>query len=240
MPRKTPLPECICLGCGKQFVPKARDRMKYCGRQCFQDVHRKTPEERQAGKREYSRLRSEQKRSGKPKLRCCQCNAEFVQKRPNQVCCSPACCYQKNLADKRKQYTPKLPPFRFCKICNYLFCRITGKKGESNVVVCSERCRKIYVYHRRREYKARRKVRLLGNRCEPYSRFAIFCRDGWICQLCGKAVDRKANPGTDWFPSIDHRIPISKGGADAPDNVQCVHRYCNIIKGNKMMDALTG
>lgn len=33
--------------------------------------------------------------------------------------------------------------------------------------------------------------------------------------------------------TIDHIIPRSKGGTDAPENLQLVHAICNKIKGNK-------
>ena len=36
------------------------------------------------------------------------------------------------------------------------------------------------------------------------------------------------------YPSIDHIIPISKGGQHTWDNVQLAHMICNSIKNNKM------
>ena len=62
-------------------------------------------------------------------------------------------------------------------------------------------------------------------------------RDNHICQICGREVDE-----TDYvyvndtfiagnnYPSIDHIVPLSKGGVHQWDNVQLAHRICNSIK----------
>ena len=69
-------------------------------------------------------------------------------------------------------------------------------------------------------------------------------RDGDVCALCGKSVDMKAYHMTDngafvahgMYPSIDHIIPLSKGGTHTWDNVQLAHCLCNSIK----CDAIDG
>ena len=38
--------------------------------------------------------------------------------------------------------------------------------------------------------------------------------------------------------NLDHRIPISKGGIDSVENLDCVHVQCNYIKANLMPDEL--
>ncbi len=76
----------------------------------------------------------------------------------------------------------------------------------------------------------KRRAMALRNGYEPYREAEIFARDGWICQLCRTAVD----PALRWphrdSASIDHIIPIAKGGPDAPGNVQLAHLTCNIRK----------
>ena len=65
-------------------------------------------------------------------------------------------------------------------------------------------------------------------------------RDKNICALCGKPCDLYDYDITETgvmiagenYPSIDHIIPISKGGSHQWDNVQLAHRSCNRIKGN--------
>lgn len=69
---------------------------------------------------------------------------------------------------------------------------------------------------------------------EPYRVADIYARDGWRCGICGEPVDPRAplNGGAD--PTIDHIVPISRGGADAPSNVRLAHRLCNLRKGARM------
>lgn len=62
-------------------------------------------------------------------------------------------------------------------------------------------------------------------------------RDNHICQICGREVDETDYTyindtfiaGND-YPSIDHIIPLSKGGVHQWDNVQLAHRLCNSVK----------
>jgi 5-methylcytosine-specific restriction endonuclease McrA len=68
---------------------------------------------------------------------------------------------------------------------------------------------------------------------EKLSPFEIFERDDWTCQVCGLWVDRDASVPAPLSPTLDHRIPLSKGGLHTPGNVQLAHFHCNSIKGNK-------
>jgi len=63
-------------------------------------------------------------------------------------------------------------------------------------------------------------------------RFAIYERDRWVCQLCGKKVGRSYPPNHRRSPSLDHIIPRSLGGSDEPDNLQLSHRDCNSLKSD--------
>ena len=76
----------------------------------------------------------------------------------------------------------------------------------------------------------KRKALKLGVGHESYTESQIFQRDGHICQLCGNKINMKLKHPDSLSPSIDHIIPISKGGADAPVNVQAAHLGCNIVK----------
>ena len=58
-------------------------------------------------------------------------------------------------------------------------------------------------------------------------RFAVYERDNYTCQMCGKS-DYEANL------EVDHIIPISKGGKSTMDNLQTLCHECNQKKGNKI------
>lgn len=66
----------------------------------------------------------------------------------------------------------------------------------------------------------------------PYRASDIFARDGHRCHLCGKRVSDKPVPHP-MAATIDHLVPISAGGRDAPDNVATAHFVCNSRRGNR-------
>ena len=67
-------------------------------------------------------------------------------------------------------------------------------------------------------------------------------RDKGICQLCGEKVD--INDGFfdsngnfhvgGRYPTVDHVIPLAKGGANTWDNVQIAHLACNSGKRDRL------
>lgn len=66
-------------------------------------------------------------------------------------------------------------------------------------------------------------------------------RDGNRCHICGMKVlqdDYVIKDGTmvcgDWYPSIDHVEPLSRGGRHAWDNVRLAHRRCNYMKRDRV------
>lgn len=68
----------------------------------------------------------------------------------------------------------------------------------------------------------------------------LFKRDKGVCYLCGCKCDYEdftvVNGNViagDWYPSIDHIVPLSKGGAHSWKNVKLAHRRCNYLKSDK-------
>ena len=50
-------------------------------------------------------------------------------------------------------------------------------------------------------------------------------RQNWRCCYCGERMDGQGdNPNA---PSVEHVIPLSKGGTDAPGNLVAACRRCN-------------
>lgn len=71
----------------------------------------------------------------------------------------------------------------------------------------------------------------------------LFKRDAGVCYLCGQKcnvedyVIRDGNfIAGDWYPSIDHVVPLSKGGKHSWSNVKLAHRRCNSIKSDKFVE----
>lgn len=53
----------------------------------------------------------------------------------------------------------------------------------------------------------------------------LYENSGGICGICGKKVSK-------YTYTIDHVIPLSRGGTNNPDNLRVVHCDCNKLKGN--------
>lgn len=66
---------------------------------------------------------------------------------------------------------------------------------------------------------------------------SLILRDGGICKICGKTVDE-----TDivnghirrLYPTLDHIVPLSKGGSHTWENVQLAHNGCNAGKRDRI------
>lgn len=58
-----------------------------------------------------------------------------------------------------------------------------------------------------------------------------------VCGICGKPVDKSFKFPHPLSPSIDHIVPVSKGGHPSDmDNLQLTHLCCNRFKSNKTVE----
>lgn len=97
-------------------------------------------------------------------------------------------------------------------------------------------CNSIYEEHSKSKYcsKCRNKI----NHKHSYkSLMKLYKRDKGICYLCNCKCDLEDyvyNGDTfiagNYYPSIEHIIPLSKGGTDEWDNIKLAHRICNTLK----------
>ena len=56
------------------------------------------------------------------------------------------------------------------------------------------------------------------------------------CGICGRPVDFDKKFPDPWSPTIDHILPVSKGGAPATlENLQLAHLQCNRMKASKLV-----
>ena len=75
----------------------------------------------------------------------------------------------------------------------------------------------------------------------------LYNRDNGVCWICGKLCDyndkeyRVSEKGHRYlatgpnYPSVDHVIPLSKGGAHTWNNVKLAHKRCNSKKCDKIL-----
>lgn len=67
---------------------------------------------------------------------------------------------------------------------------------------------------------------------EPCVKRTIYDRQNGLCAYCGQHRNRK-------YMTIDHIIPLSKGGTDDIDNLQCTCKKCNQFKDNMLPSEFT-
>lgn len=76
-----------------------------------------------------------------------------------------------------------------------------------------------------------RRVRVDRATTERFDPFEVFQRDGWVCGLCGVAVDPEPKWPDPMSASLDHIKPLVAGGEHSRQNTQLAHWICNVRKG---------
>lgn len=64
---------------------------------------------------------------------------------------------------------------------------------------------------------------------------AILIKTAEFCALCGRPIDKTLKAPDPFSVSIDHIIPVAKGGKSTMDNLQATHLICNKQKGAKII-----
>lgn len=193
-----------CIYCGKEIATqtgRGRKR-KYCSDNCRRSADVDNKRIHYIGKRQKY---------------CITCGIELP-KYKTKYCSRRCMLIHSGVIENHGELKKK------CEICGKEFNTFKSKK-----VTCSERCSAIRSW-RIREYK--------GIKIDfDINLKKLSKKNNNVCQICGKAVDWsdfKIVEGKticgDYYPSIDHIVPISKGGLHKWDNVQLAHRICNTKK----------
>ena len=125
---------------------------------------------------------------------------------------------------------PKQVSFRVCERCRAVFV------GRS--MYCSVKCAR-RAMDSKRSWKKDRRINAENIVDKEITLEAVAKRDGNVCWLCGLPVDWDDIDETriyagNMYPSIDHVVPLAKGGKHAWGNVRLAHRICNTMKGDKV------
>lgn len=149
---------------------------------------------------------------------CPQCGEIVITKAVNAKWCSQR-CYHRN-----KKGLPKYPS---CRTCG---CEIVTLNGK--VKYCSDDCRQQALGIR----QVKRRVWAHEVAYEPISRNTLGERDEWICQICDDPIDTALAWPDPFSASIDHIIPLSRGGSHLYSNVQITHLRCNLKKHTTIIE----
>lgn len=228
----------VCLSCLRQFDAK-RKATRYCSSECW-------PKRKLRIRSTTSTIVAQAKvRTAK----CRQCDNDFVaviRKGGTQRFCSVKC----RDASTYQRYNPR--PEKPCLNCGKTI--IAG--SHANKDYCSKVCKKAVdsvkaMDEYRRRYKTDiayrdmfqknghiRRARLRGATVEQFSPLSVLERDRWTCQICGIATPKELRGlKVRNAPTLDHIVPLAKGGAHSVSNTQCACHRCNASKGAKLQGA---
>jgi 5-methylcytosine-specific restriction endonuclease McrA len=85
-----------------------------------------------------------------------------------------------------------------------------------------------------REYTFRRRAKKAQTATGPIDYSTLWESSGGSCAICNKLLDRSAPWPSPKFASVDHIIPLSKGGAHIQSNLQYACLDCNLRKHAKV------
>lgn len=231
----------ICKRCGKEFIGRKR---KFCSKECCLNRYVrkelktkvcvvcgiefkcKTDKRKWCSMRCYRKLRPCIRT--KHKLICAGCGNQFDSDDVRRTYCSVTC-------SNRHKHNSEVDCI--CVVCNKHF---KAKAYHRSSECCSNLCR-----DKRRRRKPERYVFLRSYRRKRWQAVKqheyvdesiVFKRDRWRCHICGKKISASVKWPNPLSPSIDHVIPISKGGSHTYTNVMAAHLGCNQRKQDRTLE----
>lgn len=228
-------PDALCETCGTQFKAKKNNGkvQRFCSKPCKGVASRSQAPKALAPSAPWVMGY------------CAYCGDPFTTRKSGSLYCSMPCRRMRAAASRqgrdwststelihdpkpRRTFTPehtssgRIFVSGECRRCGDLFTIIDQLENR----YCSTRCA-------RADGKDRRRARKREAFVENVYRAKVFERDGWRCQICRRKVDRlKAAPHPK-APTLDHIIPLAKGGTHEPRNAQLACFTCNSRKGDR-------
>lgn len=234
-----------CQHCGKLFGTTETRPNKgfYCSQQC--SAHAKAKEKmcRTCGLAYFGKglycSNECREQYQLPSKQCVTCGITFAPSSPCSKYCSEKCsasyskhcqhcgtlytgCYKQMFCSPECGRTARRTCSLVCVECNIPF---LGMPRQS---FCSSKCRD-------RAGRLRRDALKRGAYVEPVGLGFLLERDKGICQICNRPVEVSKKAPHALSPSVDHIIPLSKGGEHSKANTQLAHFLCNSIKGARMV-----
>lgn len=177
------------------------------------------------------------RQANKPKVpkveKVCACCAKvyLTNIKASRFCCVNCRTQQTALENRLKRaaagarvYSPK------CDRCDQLINQdsVSGKNKYGRW------CRPCALVKQRERYRIKTAKRQGVLNPIRISADVLIQRDGNICHLCNTEIDLSLARNSRFGATIDHIIPLSKGGLDVLDNLKLAHWICNIRKGNRV------
>jgi hypothetical protein len=217
-PREKCMTVRVCAFCGGEFSALAHSGKNFCSRKCR--IHWRT--------KKNSIIAAEHRAN--TLLVCPECGVEFTPSNNlHQKYCSATCMKNHNGHESKTKICSVNGCARpmiargMCLMHYKRWLRSQGKLQDP----WNER--------RRKNYELRRARKKSNGPFEDFSNDEIYERDHWVCGICGNPVDRSLVWPDPMSVSLDHIVPLSRGGAHTRANVRCTHLHCNVSKGAQIV-----
>lgn len=217
--------ECAECGADMATTGNASDAVrKYCSMDCRRAVNYRKFKE---SDRYTARLAANKAANANKPLAviiCLQCGEAKEVRKPSTKFCSSKCAtrfrrtnHDGSCSEAECHRTAEARGL--CIVCWRRWARSTGRETQA---AWDER--------RKANHQRRRalKMKLPADNIRPID---VYERDQWVCGLCALPVDQSAAWPAPLSPSLDHILPLSKGGHHVLSNVQLAHLSCNVRKG---------
>lgn len=67
---------------------------------------------------------------------------------------------------------------------------------------------------------------------DQIDRLEVFESFDWVCHICNEKIDKTLRFPDKQAATLDHIIPVAKGGPHTWENVAPAHAMCNFKKGS--------
>lgn len=198
--------EINCVVCGKPFMPRSRNT-KACSEEC----------------RKINARNRDQKKLERQRIEQYGSLEAYKETLHNKI------------VDRNKARAKPKPPKKWytgeCVVCGKEFQTLNQTQR-----TCSTQCSKKLKYARKQHRIKKEQIVDKDITLE-----ALYRRDSGVCYLCGgecdwNDCDKENNKIGDNYPSIDHIIPISRGGLHSWANIRLAHFKCNVAKSDTLLD----
>ena len=200
----------LCIGCGEEFKPSryGSRNQKYCSDHC-----------RYLGNKGIRYIVKRLKK-------CRYCNTTYITKDENKEFCSGTCRKKEKRFNEMVERGPKS-----CLYCGNSFYSPTKH-------YCSDecKCKAARVKDELRKSERLKRARSNGRFDADIDIYKLIERDGEYCYLCGDGVHFNNHYNDPKYPTIEHVMPIARGGTHSWDNVKVACRECNTRKSTTLID----
>lgn len=222
----------VCKWCGAPTVAMAKGPVRsYCSAECRKALASETRKRTGAYANHLARSRAKTAARLSNKFLCAFCGIEFESRRSNVKFCSHRCTVRWNDINnpKRCEIDGCDRGVRAKGLCVMHWRRKARAEGREKAPVWDET--------RKANWKKREALKRGANGAETFEYLEVFDRDRWVCGLCHEAIDPVLKWPEPLSVSLDHIVPLSKGGSHSLMNVQAAHLVCNVSKGNREEEA---